>query len=187
MTDKNKKSNIGEELSRAETALGAADLLAANSYRNEAVSRLYYYLLYEIRALLLTECLEPKSHEDALRLFSLHFVKNGSFPSDSSHTFSKLMKYREEADYNPSYSFTKMEFQKLRDETQGCVRIHGIEVGLGRAENVLSFLRDQPVNQDLGSLHILGSCQNRNRRRRSIPPARVDLRDVPVTEVCGSR
>ena len=101
MTEKNKKSNIDEELSRAETALGAADLLGANGYLNEAVSRLYYYLLYEIRALLLTEGFEPKTHECALRLFSLHFVKDGSFPSDSSHTFSKLMKYREEADYNP--------------------------------------------------------------------------------------
>lgn len=93
MTEKNKKSNIDEELSRAETALGAADLL--------------------------TEGFEPKTHEGALRLFSLHFVKNGSFPSDSSHTFSKLMKYREEADYNPSYTFTNEDFQKLRGETQG--------------------------------------------------------------------
>ena len=119
MTEKNKKSNIDEELSRAETALGAADLLEANGYLNEAVSRLYYYLLYEIRALLLTEGLEPKSHEGALRLFSLHFVRNGPFASDSSHTFSKLMKYREEADYNPSYSFAKADFQKLREETRG--------------------------------------------------------------------
>ena len=119
MTEKNKKSNIDEELSRAETALGASDLLAANGYLNEAISRLYYYLLYETRALLLTEGLEPKSHEGALRLFSLHFVKKGSFPSDSSHSFSKLMKYREEADYNPSYTFTNEDFQKLRDETQG--------------------------------------------------------------------
>ena len=119
MTEKNKKSNIDEELSRAETALGAADLLGANGYLNEAVSRLYYYLLYEIRALLLTEGFEPKTHEGVLRLFSLHFVKNGSFPSDSSRTFSKLMKYREEADCNPSYTFTNEDFQKLRDETQG--------------------------------------------------------------------
>jgi len=118
VTEKNKKNNIDEELSRAETALGAADLLAANGYLNEAVSRLYYYLLYEIRALLLTEGLESRSHEGALRLFSLHFVKNKSFPSDSSHIFSKLMKYREEADYNPSYTFTNEDFQKLRVEAQ---------------------------------------------------------------------
>ena len=71
-----------------------------------------------MRALLLTEGLEPKSHEGALRLFALHFVKNESFPSDSAHTFSKLMKYREEADYNPSYTFTHKDFQKLRNETK---------------------------------------------------------------------
>jgi len=46
-------------------------------------------------------------------------VENGPFPTESSHIFSKLMKYGEEADYNPSYSFTEEDFQKLRDETQG--------------------------------------------------------------------
>jgi uncharacterized protein (UPF0332 family) len=53
---------------------------------------------------LLTEGLEPKSHEGALRLFGLHFVKPGAFEAKDSHIFSKLMKLREEADYNPSYT-----------------------------------------------------------------------------------
>jgi uncharacterized protein (UPF0332 family) len=118
VTEKNKKSNIAEELSRARTALGASDLLASNGYFSEAVSRLNYCLLYEMRALLLTGGWEPRSHEGALRLFSMHFVKEGTFPSGSSHTFSKLMKYREEADYNPSYSFTEGEFRRLRAEAQ---------------------------------------------------------------------
>ena len=113
MTEKNKKDNIREEISRARTALEAADLLASNSYLNEAVSRLYYSLLYRIRALLLTKGLEPRSHEGALRLFSLHFVKGGPLAPESAHTFSKLMKYREEADYNPSYSFTERNFRQL--------------------------------------------------------------------------
>jgi hypothetical protein len=134
MTEKNKKKNIEEELSRAATALGAADLLAANRYFNEAVSRLYYRVLYEIRALLLTVSLEPRSHEGALRLFSLHFVKSGFFPPDSAHTFSKLMKYREEADCNPSYCFTEEDFRKLRQEAEGLsqrIDCHLAETGYG--------------------------------------------------------
>ena len=36
------------------------------------------------------------------------------------------MKYREEADYNPSYTFSNEDFQKLREETQGLTkRING--------------------------------------------------------------
>lgn len=116
MTAKNIKLAVAEELTRAADARKAADLLHQNGLTADAVSKLYYFLLYNIRALLLTKSLEPKSHEGALRLFGLHFVKPGTFSSESSHIFSRLMKYREEADYNPSYSFTGEDFEKFRVE-----------------------------------------------------------------------
>ena len=37
----------------------------------------------------------------------------------SSHIFSKLMKYREEADYNPSYIFIKEDFVEFKKEAEG--------------------------------------------------------------------
>jgi hypothetical protein len=105
-------------LARAASALGAADLLCDNGFINEAVSRLYYFLLYRIRAVLMGEGLEPRSHEGVLRLFSLHFVKTGKFQPESAHLFSKLMKYREEADYNPAYTFQAQDYARLRGEAQ---------------------------------------------------------------------
>jgi uncharacterized protein (UPF0332 family) len=116
MTEENKKENIKVELEAASKTLLEADLLFKNGFVNGAVSRLYYSLLYNIRALLLAKGLEPKSHEGALRLFSLHFVKEGSFESNTSHIFSKLMKYRQEVDYNPAYIFTKEDFIELYKE-----------------------------------------------------------------------
>lgn len=113
MMEENKKENIGEEIERANEARKAAELLFSNDFIKDAVSKLYYFLLYSIRALLLTKGVEPKSHEGALRLFGLHFVKEGPFIPQDSHIFSKLMKFREEADYNPSYIFTKEDFKDL--------------------------------------------------------------------------
>ena len=118
MIEENKKKNIFEEMERADKAMKAADLLFTNGFLNDAISRLYYFVLYNIRALLLTKGLEPKSHEGTLRLFGLHFVKEGVFEPKSSHVFSKLMKYREEADYNPSYVFTKEDFVEFRKEAE---------------------------------------------------------------------
>lgn len=118
MIEENKRENIGEEIKRAEEAMRVSNLLFDNGFFNDAVSKLYYFLLYNIRALLLTKGLEPKSHEGALRLFGLHFVKRGLLKPKDSHIFSKLMKYREEADYNPSYSFTKEDFIELRKEAE---------------------------------------------------------------------
>jgi len=120
MREENKKENIREEISRAHEAMKVSDLLFENNFVKDAVAKLYYVFLYTIRALLLTKGFEPKSHEGALRLFGLHFVKRGIFEAKDSHIFSKLMKYREEADYNPSYIFTHEDFIELKKEAE-CV------------------------------------------------------------------
>ncbi len=118
MTDENKRANIAGELERAGEVIKAADLLYENGFTNDAVSRLYYYLLYTVRALLLSRGIEPKSHEGALRLFSLPFVKTNIFQTTDSHIFSKLMKLREEADYNPAYAFTPEDFSVFKNEAE---------------------------------------------------------------------
>jgi len=116
MIEENKRENIREEIERASEARRAAELLFSNDFNKDAISKLYYFLLYGVRALLLTKGLEPKSHEGALRLLGLHFVKEGLFMAQDSHIFSKLMKFREEADYNPSYIFTEEDFKDLAKE-----------------------------------------------------------------------
>lgn len=119
MTEENKIENIKIELDRASKTMDAAILLFDNGFLSDAVSRLYYFLLHMIRALLLSKGFEPKSHEGVLRLFSLHFIKEGIFEPKTSHIFAKLMKYREEADYNPSYVFTGEDFMEFRKEAEG--------------------------------------------------------------------
>ncbi len=116
MTEENKKENIKVELDKAVKLLMQADLLYKDGFIDGAISRLYYFLLHTVKALLLTKGLEPKSHEGALRVFGLYFVKEGIFAPEASHIFSKLMKYREEADYNPSYIFIPDDFIEFKKE-----------------------------------------------------------------------
>ena len=122
MNEENKRENIREEIDRSNEAMKAANLLFENGLLRDAISKLYYSLLYSIRALLLTKGLEPKSHEGALRLFGLHFVKSGVFEAKDSHIFSKLMKYREEADYNPSYRFTQEDFTEFKYDAENVIQ-----------------------------------------------------------------
>ena len=122
MTAENIRDNIREELSRSDEAHGSVRLLIEKGFLSDAVSRLYYYLLYHVRALLLTKGLEPHSHEAALRLYSLHFVKDGHLPTSASHLFARLMKYREEADYNSSYTFENQEVSDWLLEAEDLAR-----------------------------------------------------------------
>ena len=126
MTEQNKRKNVEEESERGSRALAAAELLNKNGFLSDAVSRLYYFLLYHVRALLLTKGIEPRTHESALRPFSLHFVKGGVSGPEASHLFSRTMKYREEADYNPSYLFTAADFSDLKQQCEALtIRIKG--------------------------------------------------------------
>lgn len=118
MTESNRATNIAEELSRARECLREADLLDSGGMNSGAVSRLYYFVFHAIRALLLSKSLEPRSHDGALRLLSLHFVKNGSMDSSISHIFTRLMKYRSEADYNASYVFTSQDYKDFRSQAE---------------------------------------------------------------------
>jgi hypothetical protein len=129
--DENKRENIREEINRANHLLDAADYLNAGGFYNDAVSRLYYYLFYHFRALLLSEDLEPKTHEGISRLIGIRFVKPGILDVKSSRVFSRLMKYREEADYNPAFSFSEDEYLELREEA--------VEVG----DAVRGYLREK--------------------------------------------
>ncbi len=62
--------------------------------------------------------LEPKGHEGSLRLLGMHFVKTGILQPSDSHIFARLMKYREEADYNPSYIFTADDIKTFKQEAE---------------------------------------------------------------------
>ncbi len=118
MTEENKKANIRDEVARSREANASAQLLFEHGQIRDAVSRLYYSVFYAIRALLLTRALQPRSHEGALNLFSLHFVRTGLFQPGDAHTFSRLQKYRQEADYAPTYVFTRSDYLEFSREAE---------------------------------------------------------------------
>ena len=131
MTPQNKRENIREELERGAKSMEAASILAERKYFSDAVSRLYYFVYHTAKALLLSEGLEPKSHEGLLRLIGMHFVKTDILSPPDSHIVTRLMKYREEADYNPSYLFTESDFRGLLDESTNF------------RDKVMTYLRNQ--------------------------------------------
>lgn len=131
MTPENRRANIQEELSRARESYQAAIVLFERKLYNDGVSRLYYAVFHLVRALLLSKGLEPKSHEGALKLLGLHFIKSGIFQPADSHIFARLMKYREEADYNPSSVFTAEDVREITEEAKSL------------EEKILTYLKNQ--------------------------------------------
>lgn len=107
MNDCNKALNISEEWQRALTTVKAANILASQQLWEDATSRAYYAAFHATQAVLLTESLQPKSHQGTLHLFNYHFVKSGRLDPKYTQILARAAKYREEADYRHAMTFTE--------------------------------------------------------------------------------
>lgn len=106
MTRKNRGENIHLELELGNQARAEAEVLLEKKLVKGAVSRTYYFVLHYTKALLYSLGLEAKSHEGVGHPLNLHFIKSGKFPPRYGKLFSRLQKYREQADYDPALVFT---------------------------------------------------------------------------------
>ncbi|MBI5298686.1 MAG: HEPN domain-containing protein [Deltaproteobacteria bacterium] len=109
MNAQNKTINMKLEMEKGRSALRQATILHQNNEYDGAVSRAYYAVLHFARALLFSKGLETNSHEGTKRLFSLHFVREGSFEKKYSTILSHAQKAREESDYEPEIPFNEEE------------------------------------------------------------------------------
>jgi len=65
-----------------------------------ALLSVYYAVIHQVTAALSTKGLHPRTHEGAINLFSLHFLKPGVFSRDSVKKLAKLVTERQTADYS---------------------------------------------------------------------------------------
>lgn len=122
MNDKNKNLNIQDEWTRANTVLREAKVLADQELWEGATSRAYYAAFHAVQALLLTEGLQPKTHQGTLYLFNHHFVKKSLIEAEYSQILARAAKYREEADYRHTMTFTKVQTDQTIMEVESFLK-----------------------------------------------------------------
>lgn len=106
MSPQNRKANIAEELSQCDDALRAAEALRSLNLLRDAANRLYYAVFHAARAVLITQDIEPASHQGVLTMLGLNFIKTGLLPAQMSATFRRLQAFREAADYTVGFVVT---------------------------------------------------------------------------------
>lgn len=92
-------------------------LLKVGSYR-ASVSRSYYVFLSLVRAALLTENIITKSHAGAIQKFSLIFVKTGTIDKKWGRWFQRILKSRQEADYEALISINKAVAKEVFEKAE---------------------------------------------------------------------
>lgn len=90
---------ITYKISKAESAIAAAELLFENGFWGETLSRLYYANFHIASALPTQRKLNPKTHEGVKAFFNKEFILTGIFEKEMSKFYSNLLNRRFEADY----------------------------------------------------------------------------------------
>ncbi len=106
MTRDNRRKNIAAEVRRGNESLDSARLLLAAGKHADAVSRAYYAAFHYARALLLTLGEETRTHGGLSRLLQRDFVREGALDPEVAALFSRLQKFRQDADYTAEFLFT---------------------------------------------------------------------------------
>lgn len=107
MTTENRRRNIAAEVRRGNEALESARILLDAGMHADAVSRAYYGAFHYARALLLMLGEEARTHGSLERMLQRDLVREGKLDPDVARLFSRLQKFRQDADYDAESVFTK--------------------------------------------------------------------------------
>jgi uncharacterized protein (UPF0332 family) len=120
---KNKDELIKYRMERADKSLDEAKLLAAESYWNSTINRLYYACYYIISALLAQHDLNAKTHSGLKTLFYQHFIKDEVIGKEFGEFYSKLFDKRQKGDYEDFQLFEEDEVLPLIPKTDGFLTV----------------------------------------------------------------
>ena len=131
------------EWRRSTQSLQAAELLAREDYREDAVSRAYYAILHAAKAALLVHDVATASHAGVRRMFGKHLVLAGHIEGQWSKYLGRSSDDRLMADYDAEISFTaeqsRFECQRAREFVE---RIRRYLLAKGLTEQELEPERD---------------------------------------------
>ena len=100
------------EWQRAMQSLHAAELLAREGYREDAVSRAYYAILHAAKAVLFVHDVATTSHAAVRRMFGRYLIRTGEIEREWSSHLGEGLDDRLAADYDASVSFSAEETQQ---------------------------------------------------------------------------
>jgi uncharacterized protein (UPF0332 family) len=102
------------ECARGNESFASAEILLGANKRADAVSRAYYAVFHYARALLLIVGVEPRTHGGLDRLLHRELVRTGVFDADTAKLFSRLQKFRQDADCTSEFVFTHSGAAEVR-------------------------------------------------------------------------
>ena len=112
------KPNTHFLLEKAGQAIGAAESLLREGYRDFSAGRAYYAMFYAAEALLAEKELEFKKHVGVHRAFAEHYIKTGIFEQKYYHWLVASFNSRLVADYAIRTEFQEAEVREWIEQAR---------------------------------------------------------------------
>ena len=91
---------------RAEEEADTARQLLALGKLNKSANSSYYAIFHALRAVAALDGFDSKKHKGIISYFNRNYVKNGTFPADTSAIIETAFEVRGNADYEDYYEVT---------------------------------------------------------------------------------
>ena len=111
-------SKTDQLLDRASGKFTAAEVLAKHEHFDDAISRLFYGLLFCARALLLTKDISSENPDEIISAFDKEFVKKGVIDSEMSKLIKDVKKMAQKADTAFSFGASEEKIRTYMEEAE---------------------------------------------------------------------
>ncbi len=111
-------SKVDQLLDRASEKFTAAEVLAKQEFFGDAVSRVFYGMLFCARALLLTKENSSEIPDEVIAAFHTEFVKKGVIDEEMGKLLKDIKKLAEKADFAPSFEVSEEKVRTLLESAE---------------------------------------------------------------------
>ncbi len=111
-------SKIDQLLDRASDKFVAAEILANQEHYDDAVTRLFYGLLFCARALLHTKSVSSENPDEIISAFNKEFVKKGTVDKDLGTLLKDTKTLAEKADFSLSFRISEEKVKSLLERAE---------------------------------------------------------------------
>ncbi len=142
------RHEVSNSLVLLQEELGSFIANAEHRLYRKAISNLYYAAYDMTCALLWSKGIRCESHDGAQSMLSLHFVKAGSLPADTTKHLNNLMAMRHAADYKGEVQIAASDVREKRtwvvnfvERALPLIEGGGLKVDLGKVKEVSDRMR----------------------------------------------
>ncbi len=111
-------SKIDQLLDGASDKFTATEVLINQEFYEEAVTRLFYGLLFCARALLLTSGKSPEDPDEIIAMFNSEFVKKGMVDKEWRTLIKDVKNMAKKADFSPTFTVSEEKMKSLMERAE---------------------------------------------------------------------